>query len=172
MYPFEPTHTLNKPILVWNTGTPVVAQVHGDCPDAVRCYTTKGGIFTTFRKNLTPIKKEEDMSHAEAMSRAGKMSGNRVHFTIPYSRLHKPTYAALIEETLGIPPGAYDKNTDLKVICRPSQFARFVILRSSKYGEQNQMSEMNAKLVTLAKPATSNLIDCSTRPNTVQGEAA
>jgi hypothetical protein len=58
------------------------------------------------------------------------------------------------------------KHQDLHVICRPSQFARFVILRHVKYGENNSMADLDMKLV-VPEPETSTVQDVSSNPNTV-----
>jgi len=108
--------------------------------------------------------------HIVKPSRPGKMSQDRVHFSIPARDLEKKNYKAVIEETLGIAKGSYDTYKDLKIICRPSQFARFVILRHVKYGEANNMAGLNMKLVKPEQPQ--DIIDCSRNPNTAVGEVA
>ncbi|MDX5412817.1 MAG: hypothetical protein LPK02_07195 [Rhodobacterales bacterium] len=102
-------------------------------------------------------------------SRPGKMSGDRVHFTLKDRHLRREAYQLLLEEVFGIKPGTYDPIRDLKIICRPSQFARFIILRFNKYGEQNDMAGLDMKLV--APPKAENVIDCSRNPNRVEGDA-
>jgi len=101
---------------------------------------------------------------------SSKMSHDRVHFTIFEKYLNKQTIRNCIHETLGIRPNELPRVSkyhnsgykDLHVICRPSQFARFVIQRHVKYGEPSNMSCLNMKLVQPeeCKP----LIDASDRP--------
>lgn len=101
-----------------------------------------------------------------------KMSHDRVHFTIRGSYLEKKNIRDCIEETLGILPVKYYvpsraygcDQKDLHVICRPSQFARFVILRHVKYGEPNNMACLNMRLVV---PENKTSIDVSAFPNTI-----
>ncbi len=85
------------------------------------------------------------------MSKLTNMSRDRVHFTIPANLLMKRSIRECIEETLGITSAqcAALANTDqdLHIICRPSQFARFVVLRHVKYNEPNNMACLNMKLV-------------------------
>lgn len=84
-----------------------------------------------------------------------RMSKDRVHFTVRQCYLERETIRQCIKETLGInittgrsAHGDYHSMyNDLHVICRPSQFARFVILRHVKYGEPNNMACLNMKLV-------------------------
>ena len=102
-----------------------------------------------------------------------KMSHDRVHFVIKAAYLQKVPIQMCIEETLGITKEqftrarSYDTYTyeDLNIVCRPSQFARFIILRHIKYGEPNNMSALNMKLV-VPEPKT-KVIDASFNRNTV-----
>lgn len=100
-----------------------------------------------------------------------KMSHDRVHFTVYERYLHKQTIIDCLVETLGLDEPHLKflarKNKDLHVICRPSQFARFVILRHIKYGEPNNMSCLNMKLV-VPEPDRIEVQDVSTKPNMVQ----
>ncbi len=95
-------------------------------------------------------------------------SWDRVHFTVPANLLMKRSIRECIEETLGIRSAqcAALANTDrdLHIICRPSQFARFIILRNVKYNEPNSMACLNMKLV-IPGPAP-DVIDVSRNPNT------
>lgn len=99
-----------------------------------------------------------------------KMSHDRVHFTVPEGYLHKQTIIDCLVETLGLDPMRLKlfarKKKDLHVICRPSQFARFVILRHIKYGEPNNMSCLDMKLV-VPEPEQFDIQDVSKNPNTV-----
>jgi hypothetical protein len=96
------------------------------------------------------------------------MSRDRVHFTIPAMLLLKTPIRECIEETLGINTGKLYKmgraDEALHIVCRPSQFARFVILRSVKYKEPNNMAGLNMRLV--APPKEETAIDVSKNPNT------
>jgi len=99
-----------------------------------------------------------------------KMSHDRVHFTVGERYLQKNTIRECITETLGIDAHKLKqmaiRNEDLHVVCRPSQFARFVILRHIKYGEPNNMSCLNMKLVV---PEQENhVIDVSKNANLVR----
>lgn len=106
----------------------------------------------------------------DCTSKPGKMSGDRVHFTLKDRHLRRDAYRCLLEEVFGINPGQYRIDRDLKVICRPSQFARFIILRHSKYSESNDMAGLDMQLVSPPKPE--NVIDCSRNPNRVGGDEA
>lgn len=112
------------------------------------------------------------MSTYDQATRPSKMSNDRIHFSIPARNLIKKSYIALLSECFGIQKGEFGECEDLKVICRPSQFARFVVLRHTKYAESNSMSDLNMKLVTPAAVKPQNLIDCSMKPNTAVGVAA
>lgn len=98
-------------------------------------------------------------------------SWDRVHFTIPAQYLGKKNIRECIEETLGIRSAQTatmaNTDTDLHIIARPSQFARFVVLRHAKYGEPNNMACLNMKLVV---PVTADdpPLDVSGNPNTVK----
>lgn len=79
-------------------------------------------------------------------------SWDRVHFTVPANYLLKQTYRDCLGETLGLTDSPKlqlmgQEDTDLHIICRPSQFARFIVLRHIKYGEQNNMACLDMKLV-------------------------
>lgn len=96
------------------------------------------------------------------------MSRDRVHFTIPCTLLYRKSIQDCITETLGISRQtliAKDTEEDLHIICRPSQFARFIILRHIKYGDQNNMACLNMRLVTPPKEDSNILIDVSRNPN-------
>ena len=95
---------------------------------------------------------------------------NERRVTIPARYLTRKSYIALLRECFGIYEGAFDKSRDLNVICRPSQFARFIVLRHTKHGEENNMAGLNMKLVSPAPPP--NTIDCSRNANTAIGVAA
>lgn len=96
-------------------------------------------------------------------------SYDRVHFTVMFTHLLKETIRECLHETLGLDVRKLKEmakdGVDLHIICRPSQFARFVILRHVKYGEQNNMACLNMRLVV---PVTQDdpPWDVSGNPNT------
>ncbi len=97
-------------------------------------------------------------------------SWDRVHFTIPASYMLKRTYRDCLAETFGLTDSSKlllmgQDDEDLHIIARPSQFARFIVLRHTKYGEQNQMACLNMKLVV---PEIHLPWDVSGNPNTAQ----
>lgn len=98
------------------------------------------------------------------------MSHDRVHFTVSERYLQKKPIRECLVETLGLDEKDLRemalKNKDLYVICRPSQFARFVILRHTKYEEPNNMACLNMKLVV--PDPTPKQIDVSRNPNCVE----
>jgi len=79
-----------------------------------------------------------------------KMSQDRVKFTIPASRLSRDSNGDLMR---GVVSKAFGeclgrcKWGDVTIICRPSQFARFLIYRNEA-GLQNMFNELNAVLFT------------------------
>ena len=96
------------------------------------------------------------------------MSHDRVHFTVPNQHLLKSAIRDVLNETMGI---SVDKmaaksrlGEDLHIICRPSQFARFIILRFTKYNEPNNMACLRMELVL--PPKVEEAIDVSRNPNT------
>jgi len=98
-----------------------------------------------------------------------RMSRDRVHFTIPCNMLHKTSIKQCIEESLGLRNAEQLRrmalqDEDLHIICRPSQFARFVILRHVKYNEPNSMACLNMQLVL--PPKDYGVQDVSKNPNT------
>lgn len=112
------------------------------------------------------------MSTYDQATRPSKMSNDRIHFTISARYLVKNSYITLLADCFGIKPGEYNPCEDLKIVARPSQFARFVVLRHTKYAESNSMSDLNMKLVTPTPVKPQNLIDCSMKPNTAVGATA
>ena len=99
------------------------------------------------------------------------MSRDRVHFTIPAQYLTKADINNCLVETLGLDRaklfGMGRRDEPLHIVCRPSQFARFIILRHVKYGEPNNMACLNMRLIVSPKEATA--IDVSKNPNTAGG---
>lgn len=129
-----------------------------------------GARFRILFDNLSEIEEKPMQEEPVAQSRPGKMSGDRIHFTIPARLLSRKSYVELLRECFGISHGSFNRTCDLNIVCRPSQFARFVVLRHTKHKETNDLACLNMKLVSPAPPA--NTIDCSRNPNTARGEAA
>lgn len=100
-----------------------------------------------------------------------RMSQDRVHFTVTNSLLAKKTIRQCLSEVFNIPEthtgSLVSKCKDLPIICRPSQFARFIILRHVKYGEKNDMASLNMKLV-VPEPDVDKPMDVSDQPNQVR----
>jgi hypothetical protein len=99
-----------------------------------------------------------------------KMSHDRVHFTVSERYLKREAYIDCLVEVFGLDRSHLlvlaNRDKDLQVICRPSQFARFIILRHVKYGEANNMACLNMQLV-VPQPETFDVQDVSKHPNTV-----
>lgn len=95
------------------------------------------------------------------------MSKDRVRFILPSRRTHSQeanpdnvrAMKSILHECFGINPNQIPAYTDLTIICRPSQFARFLIKRN-KAGLQNNFSELKAELVEPQEVAA--IIDVST----------
>lgn len=98
------------------------------------------------------------------------MSRDRVHFTVLSCYLLKSNIRDCLVETLGVARSLIidmsRKERDLHIICRPSQFARFIILRHVKYNEPNNMACLNMRLVS--PPKIEEALDVSRNPNTLQ----
>lgn len=83
---------------------------------------------------------------------AGDMSRDRVEFAIPVRRLEDFKYRRLIMDCFGLKeneiPRGYHRYSKEKfhIIARPSQFARFIVLRHDR-GFQNMVKELDAKLI-------------------------
>lgn len=169
---FEPTHTYN--MVIWGkrqpNDTPVRMIQEG--LSASLFEDEKGNLFSALNEYFTLIKKEDTMSNIETLPRPGKMSGDRVHFTLTPRHMAKNCYVKLLDEVFGIKSGEYNRDVNLDLVCRPSQFARFIILRHTKYDESNDMAGLNMKLVSPKPFKPVNQIDCSTRANTAVGEIA
>lgn len=99
-------------------------------------------------------------------------SHDRVIFTVRECYLKKPEIRSALWDALSIPQhetkAAADKYQDMTFKCRPSQFARFIILRHVKYGQPNNMACLNMKLVP-GEPE-SKIVDASDNPNRVHEE--
>lgn len=81
------------------------------------------------------------------------MSRDRIQFEIPLRRLDDIKYRMLLKDCFGlkeheIPDGGRYLPSDqvFKIICRPSQFGRFIVARNSR-GIQNLISELNARTI-------------------------
>ena len=105
------------------------------------------------------------------------MSRDRVKFTIPYNRLMAGSGSGeklrqlLIEVfNVRIPANQYGP---VEITCRPSQFARFLILRNDR-GLLNGFKELNPKLFTprenQSRVDDTLKIDVATNPNRVVSE--
>jgi len=98
------------------------------------------------------------------------MSRDRVHFNLPEemcTELSPVSKAATAAATVAFGL-TYQEMRSIcmsrtRVICRPSQFARFMILRNL-YGGRNSFKELNAEIVPAI--TTPPEIDVSKRPNT------
>ena len=98
------------------------------------------------------------------------MSTDRVHFTLDCALLGKTGYQELLYRCFGMEYNEYrdlyNKGVDLDIVCRPSQFARFIVLRETDYGMdtkhnlKNGIRDLGMRLVE-AKP--NNKIDVSRR---------
>lgn len=102
------------------------------------------------------------------------MSTDRVSFVLPYSgynynysRSESMTSgqralvkAAIVAFSIPQPAVIAAMNNGVKIICRPSQFARFLILRND-FGGSNDFKGLKAELI----PApTAQTLDVSSRP--------
>lgn len=96
-------------------------------------------------------------------------SHDRVEFTVRECYLKKEPIRNALWEALSVPQNitksSADKFKDMTFRCRPSQFARFIILRHVKYGEPNNMACLNMKLIP--GEITKTIMDVSEHPNRV-----
>lgn len=94
------------------------------------------------------------------------MSKDRVHFTIPDSTINKTlamrkSYCDVLFKAFGLSSQKVPCSGDIKIICRPSQFARFLIYRNEA-GITNGFRCLNPKL----KPADEkSVLDVSENPH-------
>jgi hypothetical protein len=101
---------------------------------------------------------------------SSRMSKDRVKFVLPaYYFEYVDKIRALLTGALGVTPDQYVRMRDtaqingmVEVICRPSQFARFLIMRE-KAGYQNMFKELKAELIVPVPPVVQP-IDLSTNP--------
>lgn len=101
------------------------------------------------------------------------MSKDRVRFTIPSGRLDGfsedgVNYRKLVSQCFGITLESRGYHQDVEVTCRPSQFARFIVLRN-QMGLENMIKELKAELVS-AEPYVAPVVkfDASSNPNIVK----
>ena len=95
------------------------------------------------------------------------MSKDRVRFTIPGGYIShgkdSANYRKLLDDVFGICVGGRAWE-DVTVICRPSQFARFLIERH-KRGVSNQFSVLNAEMYQVGEEPRKTVLDASGEPN-------
>lgn len=90
------------------------------------------------------------------------MSRDRVHFELDTLNSNHATRTAFMQAFgTQFPASSRSGVGVLTIICRPSQFARFLIYRN-EHGGQNLFKELNAKLVPAA--ADPPLLDVSGNP--------
>lgn len=97
-------------------------------------------------------------------------SKDRVRFKLKEYYFTHGTTHALLHDAFGIyGPAFQDAKRQAKryghveIICRPSQFARFIILRE-KHGFQNMFKELEADLFVPAEVIKQEPIDTSSNP--------
>jgi hypothetical protein len=104
---------------------------------------------------LTQTNQRKDYTMSNPMSR------DRVRFTIRGD--HECRLRGLIRNVFGLNIASHDGN-DITVVCRPSQFARFLIGRDAQ-GHHSSFKELNAELFTPRSTFTE--YDVSKNPNTI-----
>ena len=85
-----------------------------------------------------------------------KMSRDRIEFRIPWRRLADyKGHADVLLKSFGIDPTMVNNcirhGQDLEIKCRPSQFARYIVLRCNA-GIPNGIKELEASLVMEQEP--------------------
>jgi hypothetical protein len=89
-----------------------------------------------------------------AKSKPGRMSGDRVRIVLPERRMKRDAFMRAAQEAFSLSAGelaALPKcqdhylNGGVEVICRPSQFGRFMILRN-EYGDDNSVKDLQPEL--------------------------
>ncbi len=104
----------------------------------------------------------------------GKMSHDRVHITIRGCYLDRPPIRQCIYNAFGIPDSEIARESrhalspyrDLHIICRPSQFARFIISRHVEFDQPNNMADLNMRLVQPEAPRE-YVHDVAENPNAI-----
>ena len=93
------------------------------------------------------------------------MSKDRVEFKLPAHKLRERKVQQLLKETLGIDefPSTYGCDHVITFVCRPSQFARFLI-RRNELNFQNSFKELEPRLFT-PEEAKVTRIDASCNRN-------
>lgn len=100
---------------------------------------------------------------------SSKMSHDRVLFTVSDTMLRNANIrkalnmACNIDENLMRSKGNHYQNMVIK--CRPSQFARFIIVRQNIFGEPNNMAGLNMKLIPGEQ--REDIMDVSEKPNKI-----
>lgn len=129
----------------------------------------------SLRRNLVAARDAIETLQHEGLppreSKKGQMSGDRVRIVIPERYLNIPAVQRAMQGAFGLTseevrclPRSKDRyaNDGLEVICRPSQFARFVILRN-EYGGNNSIKDLQPELFVPAISAQP--LDVSKRRN-------
>lgn len=93
------------------------------------------------------------------------MSKDRVRFTLTPNMARCHSHQQLVEDTLGIPARDVKKYGDaykgMTIVCHPSQFARFMIVRNDR-GLQNSFKDLSPELFF---PDMPEVVDASSNPN-------
>lgn len=89
------------------------------------------------------------------------MSSDRVHFELDLYNLEHASRVAY-KQTFGVepPPSRHHGAHKITIICRPSQFARFLIYRNEA-GGRNLFKELNPRL---EEANEEKVLDLSSRP--------
>jgi len=95
------------------------------------------------------------------------MSKDRVEFKVPSGKLYKSEYQTLLWVHFKIARDdllrAYRAGRDVTIICRPSQFARFLIARHRK-GVPNSFTDLDPQLIPDCKVEPAFRYDVSDVP--------
>lgn len=98
-------------------------------------------------------------------------SRDRVRFNVGPNALAKSGMADLLQEVFGISSSELCAHKDycdgITIVCRPSQFARFLILRNDR-DMPNGFKELNPVLFVPEEEKRKQPIDASGRPNEVR----
>ena len=82
------------------------------------------------------------------------MSRERVRFVIPECLLNnsqRGKYLKLLDEIFGIKQHEVPRSGEMTIVCRPSQFGRFIIRRYES-GAQNLVQALDPKIVPAEEP--------------------
>lgn len=94
------------------------------------------------------------------------MSKDRVRFTLPYFYWEKPQMQQAVYKAFGLPKYKIEchmqRSCDITIICRPSQFARFLIYRN-ELGLENGFKILKPELFT--PEAETKTLDVSGNPH-------